>query len=186
MPLRWSRWKSHTRTFRKEISSRKASNSAFNLLITAAGSRSSFTVALFLMSDTRCANLTHVNTCSNYRTIFTHGGANTYRQVDNDSSVFVASALIVAIMMVLQLPPKLSRRTEVIMLSRYGICDRSPLPRSERATITRSRKKRDVLMNLASFRTDPDAFVLATLSDPAKSTKFSLLRLTCKNDSMTG
>lgn len=43
-------------------------------------------------------------------------------------------------------------------------------PRSRRATITISKKKRDTLMCFASTRVCPPVFVLCTRSDPAKST----------------
>jgi hypothetical protein len=46
------------------------------------------------------------------------------------------------------------------------------------ATITISRKNKDPLIYLASCNTEPDELVLPTLSDPAKSTKCNLLRLT--------
>ena len=44
-------------TFKKPTSSLNVSISAFSLLITREGSRSSFTVARFFIKDTLCANL---------------------------------------------------------------------------------------------------------------------------------
>jgi hypothetical protein len=60
-----------------------------------------------------------------------------------------ASGLIVAIMMVLQLPPKLSRKIEVIIEFLYGMCVRPLVAFSCKATITISKKKRDPLMQIA-------------------------------------
>ena len=66
------------------------------------------------------------------------------------------------------------RRTEVIMLFLYGMCVRPLVAFSYKATITISRKKREVLIYFASVSTDPELFVLPTLSLPARSTKWSL------------
>mmetsp|Transcript_1917 Transcript_1917/g.8491 ORF Transcript_1917/g.8491 Transcript_1917/m.8491 type:complete len:216 (+) Transcript_1917:539-1186(+) len=124
--------------------------------MTIAGSVSSLTCALFLMRDTRWAK----------------------RAVLMVSSVCSASGFTVATMIVLQLPPRESRRTEVIMLFRYGMCVRAPLDLSCSALMTISRKKREELMYCASFKVWPLVPVLATRSDPARSTKCSFERLT--------
>ena len=64
--------------------------------------------------------------------------------------------------------------TEVIIEFLYGMCALPLVAFSYSATITISRKKRDVLMYLASVRIDPLEFVFPTLSLPARSTKWSL------------
>jgi hypothetical protein len=61
------------------------------------------------------------------------------------------SGFMVAIMLVLQLPPRLSRSTLVIRLLRYGTNDFFPRARSCSAMMTISRKCKLLLMNLASF-----------------------------------
>ena len=143
-------------TFKKDISSRRVSNSSFNLLIITDGSLSSFNNALFLINETLCANL----------------------HVDNDSSVCEDSGLIVAIIIVLQFPPKLSLNTDVIIELRYGICPLPFVAFSYNATITISKKNKEVLIYCASVKTEPEEFVFATLSLPARSTRCSLERLT--------
>ena len=56
-----------------------------------------------------------------------------------DSSTKSNSALRVTMKTVLQLPPRLSRSTDVIIELRYGMCMRFPFPRSCSATMTCSR-----------------------------------------------
>ena len=68
-------------------------------------SRSSFTRAVFLMCFARFANFT----------------------VDKLSANASSAGEIIAIMVVLQLPPSESSNTRVSLLSRYGTCDRFPL-----------------------------------------------------------
>jgi hypothetical protein len=67
--------------------------------MTRAGSTDSFKIALFLIEATRYANF----------------------RVDNDSERFFYSMEIVATILVMQFPPKLSRRTNVIKESLYGM-----------------------------------------------------------------
>ena len=55
---------------------------------------------------------------------------------DFPTSIFRLSTAHVAIIVVIQFPPKLSRKTDVIIEFRYGMCERCF---SERATITCSR-----------------------------------------------
>mmetsp|Transcript_20250 Transcript_20250/g.39327 ORF Transcript_20250/g.39327 Transcript_20250/m.39327 type:complete len:239 (-) Transcript_20250:809-1525(-) len=72
-----------------------------------------------------------------------------------------------------QLPPKASLRIIVSFESRYGMC--LPLPwSSESLWMTLVRAESDLLIIFASSRVWPDAPVLPTLSDPARSTRFSL------------
>ena len=54
------------------------------------------------------------------------------------------------------------------------MCVRPLVAFSYKATITISKKNKEVLIYLASVSTDPELFVLPTLSLPAKSTKWSL------------
>ena len=98
-------------------------------------------------------------------------------RVDNDSSTFSFSELIVAIMTVLQLPPKLSFKMVVINELRYGICCRlNPFIFSFRAMITYSKYVNDRFIYFASFSRFPSTWVLLILSEPARSTRCNLLR----------
>ena len=93
---------------------------------------------------------------------------------------------MVAIIDVKQFPPRLSRRTIVNSELRYGTnlllgLERSLAEREGeeeecrcRLTMTCSKWWSDELMYLASCKTRPSAPVLATLSEPAKSTRWSL------------
>jgi hypothetical protein len=86
------------------------------------------------------------------------------------------SELIVAIITVLQLPPRLSFSIVVIREFLYGICYRlKPFIFSFRAIITYSKYVRDRFMYLASLNAVPSIYDLEALSDPAKSTRWSLL-----------
>lgn len=79
-----------------------------------------------------------------------------------------------AIITVLQLPPKLSLKIEVIIEFLYGTCTLVPLAFSCRAIITYSKYDSDLLMYLASVLIYESGSLLYTLSLPAKSTKCSL------------
>lgn len=63
--------------------------------------------------------------------------------------------------------------TDVIRQLRYGMWTLPTVFFSYRALITISKKCNEVLMYLASFKTEPDELVFATRSDPARSTKFN-------------
>mmetsp|Transcript_1429 Transcript_1429/g.5628 ORF Transcript_1429/g.5628 Transcript_1429/m.5628 type:complete len:278 (-) Transcript_1429:895-1728(-) len=113
-------------------------------------SRSSFTRASFLMFFALLANLS----------------------VESDSTNASSAGLIIAIIVVLQLPPRLSSRMRVSLESLYGMCC---LPRgSVRAAMTLPRDESDWLIFRLSSSRCPVAPVSRTLSDPAKSTRFSL------------
>mmetsp|Transcript_42841 Transcript_42841/g.114654 ORF Transcript_42841/g.114654 Transcript_42841/m.114654 type:complete len:214 (-) Transcript_42841:600-1241(-) len=123
--------------------------------MTSWGSTSSLTLTALATHATRCAK----------------------RHVLILSSICLRSGFMVAIMEVLQLPPSESRRTDVIIELRYGMCSLSlPLDRSCSATMTISRKCRLLLMYLLSLSSSPPALVLYTRSDPARSTRCSLDR----------
>lgn len=84
----------------------------------------------------------------------------------------------VDIIVVLQLPPKLSLRIDVNYEFLYGICDLLPVEASCNATITCSKNIRDTFIKFPSFNNLPSNPNLCTRSDPAKSTKVNLLLLT--------
>lgn len=92
-------------------------------------------------------------------------------QVDMVSSSFSMSGLKLAIITVLQFPPRLSLRTDVIMEFLYGTCTLVPLALSCKAIMTYSKNVRDQLMYLASVLTKVSGSCLYTLSLPARSTK---------------
>ena len=69
------------------------------------------------------------------------------------------------------LPPKESYKRRVNLESLYGMCPTLP---STRALITLPRAESERLIWVASFKRSPVAFVLLYLSEPARSTKFSL------------
>ena len=79
---------------------------------------------------------------------------------------------IVAIMVVLQLPPKESSKSRVNLLSRYGICFLSFV--SVKAFITLPKALKDLFIFMLSCNCFPVAPVIRVLSLPAKSTKFNL------------
>ncbi len=79
-------------------------------------------------------------------------------------------------MVVRELPPTDSWRMRVSLLSRYGMC--CLFVPSVRVMMTRPSAERDLLMFLASSRTEPSAPVLETFSEPARSTRYSLPVLT--------
>ena len=107
-------------------------------------------------------------------TSFWHRCANL--AVESVSSSLLLSKARVAIITVLQLPPRLSFRIWVIMELRYGTCvSFLPLDRLWSATITCSRNESDLLIYLASFLTMLSGSVLCILSLPARSTRCSLL-----------
>mmetsp|Transcript_62364 Transcript_62364/g.167307 ORF Transcript_62364/g.167307 Transcript_62364/m.167307 type:complete len:202 (+) Transcript_62364:376-981(+) len=113
-------------------------------------SRSSLTRAWFLMFLARLANLS----------------------VDSDSGKASSAGEIMAIIVVLQLPPRLSSSMRVSFESRYGMCI---LPRaSVSAAITLPSADSDWLIFLLSSRRRPVAPVSRTRSDPARSTRLSL------------
>jgi hypothetical protein len=68
---------------------------------------------------------------------------------------------------VYELPPRDSWSIRVSFESLYGICP--PDLASVRALITLPRAERDLLIILASSSVWPEAWVLPTFSDPAKS-----------------
>mmetsp|Transcript_28660 Transcript_28660/g.95229 ORF Transcript_28660/g.95229 Transcript_28660/m.95229 type:complete len:226 (-) Transcript_28660:526-1203(-) len=131
-----------------------------------AGSTSSFRLTSLVIMRTRCAK----------------------RHVEMDSSVWSEAGCIAATITVLQLPPSESRSTDVSMLLRYGTCVSLPPPRpalpalalslSCRRVMTSSRKWSERLMWSASPRVVPLAPVLATRSEPARSTSCSFERRT--------
>jgi hypothetical protein len=106
-----------TPPFRIRISAFSSTISVFSRFITKLGSAYSFITAEFLIHATRYAN----------------------RIVETDSIRFGSSALTVATIVVLQLPPSESRRTMVISELRYGTCIYSPFDFFYRHTITYSR-----------------------------------------------
>jgi hypothetical protein len=93
-------------------------------------------------------------------------------KVDSDSPYESGDGVTIPINVVLQLPPKESKRILVMKLSLYGIWLRVCL--SVNAAITFPSALRDLLIYLDSSKRAPIAPVIETLSDPAKSTKFSL------------
>jgi len=93
-------------------------------------------------------------------------------KVDNDSPYESGDGVTIPINVVLQLPPKESKRILVMKLSLYGIWLRVCL--SVNAAITFPSALSDLLIYLDSSKRAPTAPVIETLSDPAKSTKFSL------------
>ena len=113
-------------------------------------SRSSLTRASFLMFLARFANLS----------------------VDVDSTNASSAGEIIAIIVVLQLPPNESSKMRVSFESRYGMCWR---PRaSVSAAMTLPSAERDWLIFFVSSRRCPVAPVRRTRSDPARSTRLSL------------
>ena len=83
---------------------------------------------------------------------------------------------IIAIMVVLQLPPRLSSKIRVTLESLYGMWER-PLG-AVSAVMTLPSVERDLLILLLSSRRLPVAPVTFTRSLPAKSTRLSLPTLT--------
>lgn len=81
---------------------------------------------------------------------------------------------IVAIITVLEFPPKLSLNKKVNLLSLYGI---NLFGFSARELITNPKTVNDLLILAASLSLSPVAQVNFYLSLPAKSTKFNLLLL---------
>ncbi len=64
---------------------------------------------------------------------------------------------MVAMKVVLQLPPRLSARKRVRRESRYGTCEREPLPRSPvRAEMTLPRALREAFIRLLSSNRAPE------------------------------
>lgn len=113
------------------------------------GSMASFLVTLFLIFATLPANL----------------------HVQIDSSKSWGSGDIVAIILVLQLPPKLSFKMSVMSESRYGMCTFSPCAYRFKQSITSSKKCRLRLMPTASFCNIPSTPVFPILSLPLRSTR---------------
>mmetsp|Transcript_15941 Transcript_15941/g.55606 ORF Transcript_15941/g.55606 Transcript_15941/m.55606 type:complete len:455 (+) Transcript_15941:749-2113(+) len=140
--------------FRKPISAFSSVTCVFRRLITSSGSTSSFTYAEFSTSATRCAK----------------------RHVLMLSSVCGSSAEMVAIIAVLQLPPRLSRSTDVITLLRYGTNVPFFFFLSPSAMMHICRKCSELLMYFASRSTWPPLPVLCARSDPARSTRWNLDR----------
>eukprot|EP01033_Poteriospumella_lacustris_P001595 gene1594-gene1749 len=79
---------------------------------------------------------------------------------------------IIAIMVVLQLPPNESSNIRVSLLLRYGICARSPF--LVKAEMTKPNIDNDLLICFDSSNRCPVAPERFTRSEPAKSTKFNL------------
>mmetsp|Transcript_33681 Transcript_33681/g.82633 ORF Transcript_33681/g.82633 Transcript_33681/m.82633 type:complete len:224 (-) Transcript_33681:469-1140(-) len=93
------------------------------------------------------------------------------RHVLTVSSTCESSGHTHAIITVLQLPPSASRSTPVSLLARNGTCASWRLS----AFTVCSRKVRLLLMYVASFSACPVTAVFLVRSDPARSTRFSLL-----------
>ncbi len=83
-----------------------------------------------------------------------------------------------AIISVYEFPPKDCLRSEVNFESQYGICTFSlstfPLAILERAVITFLKVRRDWLISMDSFYAIPVVPDMPTLSEPARSTNYSL------------
>lgn len=101
-------------------------------------------------------------------------------RVDIVSSNWLRSGQMFASIIVLLFPPIESFRRFVNLLYRYGMWSRYF---SDNATTTCSRNESDLLMNCASSSVFPSDPVFFVRSDPAKSTRFSLLIITFSADS---
>ena len=113
---------------------------------------SSFTIGLFLMFFAPEANL----------------------RDDRDSLKASSAGDIMVIIVVLQLPPRLSESSRVSMESLYGMY--VPLTKAE---ITLPRQLRLLLMFLHSSNCLPSAPLTLTFSDPARSTRLSFATFSC-------
>jgi len=80
----------------------------------------------------------------------------------------------VATIKVLELPPKLSLSKQVNFESLYGMCTFGLSLAKANALITIPKVVSDLLIFPAYFSRSPVAWVAFCLSDPAKSTKWSL------------
>ncbi len=101
-------------------------------------------------------------------------------KVDIVSSRCVISGQTFAIINVFEFPPIESLSKLVNLLYLYGIWS---LYFSESATTTYSRNESDLLINYASNKDFPSDPVFLVLSEPAKSTKWSLDTITFSDDS---
>lgn len=81
-------------------------------------------------------------------------------------------------MQVFELPPNESLNKKVNLESLYGICLYFPYATSSRLLITNPSVVKDLLIFEASFNLSPTVLDIFYLSEPAKSTKFSLELLT--------
>ena len=87
------------------------------------------------------------------------------------SSICSASPQILATSSMLHFPPRESFSTCVSLLCLYGTCPRCGSPN---AITTCSRNVSDLLMYMASICVSPNECSLPSLSEPAKSTRFTL------------
>ena len=85
--------------------------------------------------------------------------------------------LILAIIKVLELPPRLSFNKNVSLESLYLTCLFFPSEISTKLFMTHPSTVRDLLILVASFNLSPAAAVYFYLSEPAKSTKCNLAYL---------
>mmetsp|Transcript_58356 Transcript_58356/g.94335 ORF Transcript_58356/g.94335 Transcript_58356/m.94335 type:complete len:212 (-) Transcript_58356:152-787(-) len=106
-------------------------------------------------------------------TIFLHLEA--YLNVLTVSMLSTSLGLMVATIMVLEFPPRLSFRSHVSFVSRYGMCSFWPASMSASLAMTFPSAERDLLIFTASLSSLPSTPDLFTRSLPAKSTKLTQL-----------
>ena len=99
-----------------------------------------------------------------------------YRTAFRDSAMFESAGDTQHTISVCELPPRESCSIRVSFESRYGTWTLPRFSSSPRALITLPSASKPLLMSIPSFNRTPEAPVRLARSDPARSTKWNLLR----------